>query len=246
MSRFRCFVPPRLAPYPLGANGMLDNLIKEGLKQSDCIKISFQKGAKEITGHVAPDQAWFGTEYFLACMLPDFKSKILTQLLADQKNDGPLLLSLMGQRFQDAGLTKWTSVIAKQCPDNADCTKVNFDKCIRDYLEAITRFPIVGNQLIRWLCTAKKTALILINKFMQHWVQNLTYLKGGYLRQQWKYPWRKRRVNTSSLRIPRHINSSFWTWTSWCSLTCSSSSLFFQVVSCNRQSAWSSWEDCQG
>jgi hypothetical protein len=41
----------------LGANGMLDNLIKEGLKQHNCIKISFKKKAKQITGHVAPDQA---------------------------------------------------------------------------------------------------------------------------------------------------------------------------------------------
>jgi hypothetical protein len=41
----------------LDANGTLDNLIKEGLKQPNRIKISFEKGAKEITGHVAPDQA---------------------------------------------------------------------------------------------------------------------------------------------------------------------------------------------
>ncbi len=41
----------------LGADGMPDNLIKEGLKQPECIKISFEKGAKEITGHVTPDQA---------------------------------------------------------------------------------------------------------------------------------------------------------------------------------------------
>jgi hypothetical protein len=32
----------------LGANGMPDNLIKEGLKQPDRIKISFKKGAKEM------------------------------------------------------------------------------------------------------------------------------------------------------------------------------------------------------
>ncbi len=42
---------------PLGANGMPDKLIKEGLEQPNCIKISFKKGAKEITGHIAPDQA---------------------------------------------------------------------------------------------------------------------------------------------------------------------------------------------
>jgi hypothetical protein len=41
----------------LGANGTPDNLIKEGLKQPDRIKIFFEKGAKEITGHIATNQA---------------------------------------------------------------------------------------------------------------------------------------------------------------------------------------------
>jgi hypothetical protein len=54
------------------------NLFKEGLKQPDHIKISFEKGAKEITGHVAPDQAQFGTEYFLLYTLSNFNSKMLT------------------------------------------------------------------------------------------------------------------------------------------------------------------------
>jgi hypothetical protein len=162
----------------LGANDMPDNLIEEGLKQPDCIKISFKKGAKEITGHVAPNQAQFGTEYFLMYTLPDFKSNILTRLSDTQKDDGPLLLSLMGQ---DVCLTKWTSVIAKQCPNNADHTKANFNKCIRDYLEAVAGFPNVGNQLICLLCTAKKPALIPMHEFMRCQVQHLSYLKGGYL-----------------------------------------------------------------
>jgi hypothetical protein len=41
----------------LGADGTPDNLIKEGLKQPDQIKISFEKGTEEITGHITPDQA---------------------------------------------------------------------------------------------------------------------------------------------------------------------------------------------
>jgi hypothetical protein len=41
----------------LGANGTQDNLTYEGLKQPVQIKISFKKGAKEITGHVVPNQA---------------------------------------------------------------------------------------------------------------------------------------------------------------------------------------------
>ena len=64
----------------LGANAMPDKLIKEGLKQPNQIKVSFEKGTKEVTSHVAPDQARFGAEYFLAYTLPDFKSKILTWL----------------------------------------------------------------------------------------------------------------------------------------------------------------------
>ncbi len=90
-------------------------------------------------------------------MLPNFKSKILTQLSDLQKDNCPLLFSLLGQCFQDVGLTEWTSIVAKQCPDNADCTKANFDECIRDYLEAVAGFPNIGNQLIRWLCIVALT-----------------------------------------------------------------------------------------
>jgi hypothetical protein len=151
----------------LDANGTPDNLIKEGLKQLNCIKISFEKGDKEITGNVATNQAQFGAEYFLAYTLPNFKSKILTRLLAEQKDNGPLLFNLMGQCLQDVRLTEWTSVIAQRCPNNADCTKVNFDKCIKDYLKAVARFPNLGNQLICWLCTAKKLALMPIHEFMR-------------------------------------------------------------------------------
>jgi hypothetical protein len=60
----------------LGADGMPDKLTKEGMKQPDCIKITFEKGTQDITGHVAPDQAWFGPKYFLSFLLLDFKSKI--------------------------------------------------------------------------------------------------------------------------------------------------------------------------
>ncbi len=151
----------------LGANGMLDKLIEDSLKQPNQIKVSFEKGAKEITGHVAPSQARFGAEYFLAYTLPDFKSRILTQLSDAQRDNGPLLFSLLSQCFQDVGLTKWTSVIAKRCPDDADWMKDNFDKCIRDYLEAIAGFPNIGDQLICWLCTAKKPALMPMHEFMR-------------------------------------------------------------------------------
>jgi hypothetical protein len=73
----------------LVAGGTPDNLIKEGLKQPDQIKISFKKGTKKLSGHIAPDQAQFGPKYFLAFTLPNFKSKILTQLSDAQKDNGP-------------------------------------------------------------------------------------------------------------------------------------------------------------
>ncbi len=70
---------------------MPDKQIEEGLKQPNQIKVSFKKGTKEITGHVMPNQARFDAEYFLAYTLPDFKSKILTQLSAKQKDNSQLL-----------------------------------------------------------------------------------------------------------------------------------------------------------
>jgi hypothetical protein len=171
----------------LGADGMPDKLIKEGLKQLDQIKVSFEK-EKEITGHVAPNKAWFGAEYFLANTLPDFKPKILTQLLYAQKDNGPLLFSLLSQCFQVVGLTKWTSVVAKQCPNNADWTKATYDECIRDYLEAVAGFPNISDQLICWLCMAKKPALMPMQEFMWRQVQLLSYLESDYLRQTMDVP----------------------------------------------------------
>ncbi len=55
-----------------------------------------QHGHLDITRHVAPDQARFEPEYFLA----------LTE-------DGPPLFDLIGQCFQDVGLTKWNKVVVK-------------------------------------------------------------------------------------------------------------------------------------
>jgi hypothetical protein len=74
----------------------------------------------------------------------------------------------MGQCFQDFGLTEWTSVIAKRYPNNADCKKANFDKCIWDYLEVVVGFPNIGNQLIFWLHTSEKPTLMPMHMFMQH------------------------------------------------------------------------------
>jgi len=44
--------------------------------------------------------------------------------------------------------------------------KANFNKRIRDYLEAVAGFPNIGDQLIRWLCSSKKPALMPMHEFM--------------------------------------------------------------------------------
>jgi hypothetical protein len=80
------------------------------------------------------------------------------------------------------------SVIAKQCPNNADFKKANLEECIKDYLKSVAGFPNVGNQLICWLCMAKNTALMPMHKFMRHQVQLLSYLEGGYLCQMMEVP----------------------------------------------------------
>ena len=87
----------------------------------------------------------------------------------------------MGQCFQGIGLTKWTSVIAKRCPNDADCAKANVDKCITDYFEAVAKFPNIGDQLIFWLRTSRKPALMPMHEFMRCGVQLLSYIGGGYL-----------------------------------------------------------------
>jgi hypothetical protein len=107
-----------------------------------------------------------------------------------QKANGPLLFAIQPHEgcFQGVGLTEWTSIIAKQCPNNADCRKSNFNNCIRDYLEAVAGFPNIGNQLICWLRTSKKPALMPMHKFMRRQVQLLSYLEGGFLCQTMDVP----------------------------------------------------------
>jgi hypothetical protein len=68
-----------------------------------------QHGHLDITRHVMPDQARFEPEYFL----------VLTV-------DGPTLFNLIGQCFQDVGLTKCNNVVGKQCPNDTNLAKASF------------------------------------------------------------------------------------------------------------------------
>jgi hypothetical protein len=68
-----------------------------------------QHGHLDITRHVGSNQAQFESEYFIA----------LTE-------DGPILFNLIGQCFQDVGLTEWKYVVRKQCPNNTNLAKASF------------------------------------------------------------------------------------------------------------------------
>ncbi len=78
----------------LGSDGMPDRTIEDGLKQPDRIKISFTANSKEYSASIAPDQAHFGPEFFLAMRLPDFKHQVVNRLPATKKRpDRPFFLS---------------------------------------------------------------------------------------------------------------------------------------------------------
>ena len=112
----------------LGPDGLPDQAIADGLKQPDHIKISFTVNGNELTGSIAPDQARFGPEFFLAQRLPDFESKVVLQLPVNKQHDGPTLFPLMEQCFQEVGLTKWLNVISARCPENDSKT---FDNLVK-------------------------------------------------------------------------------------------------------------------
>jgi hypothetical protein len=75
----------------LGPDGLPDQVIKNGLKQPNQIKISFTVGGKEMTSSVVPGQAHFGPEFFLLQTLPYFETKIVLCLSANNQQDRPTM-----------------------------------------------------------------------------------------------------------------------------------------------------------
>ena len=116
---------------------MPDHTIEDGLKQ----KISFTANSKEYSASIAPDQARFGPEFFLAMTLPDFKHQVVNRLPANKKEDGPTLFPLLKQCLQEVTLSKWCNAVLMRCPTNDNKTYKNFLGCIQDYLEALAGPP---------------------------------------------------------------------------------------------------------
>ena len=189
----------------LGSDGMPDRTIEDGLKQPDRIKISFTANSKEYSASIAPDQARFGPEFFLAMTLPDFKHQVVNRLPANKKEDGPTLFPLLEQCLQEVALTEWRNVVSTRCPTEESKTYESFLECIRDYLEALAGFPNVGDQLIRWLHTVKKPALMPVHDFMRRRVQLMTYLEDGLLRRTMALPGDQEKIEQVFFSVPlRH------------------------------------------
>ncbi len=192
----------------LGTNGMPDKLIKEGLKQPDWIKISFEKGSKNITGHVAPDQA---RKYFLAFMHPDFKSKILTWLSEAKKEDDPTLFNLMGQCFHDVDLTKSTNVSgptllvsdAPMIPTSWRRTLMSVSGITSMQLpgsQTLATYWFVGFALPRSPCSWQCISLCHVECSSP-----ATFTAANSVKR-WSCPQHKKKANKSSLCSPRRIS----------------------------------------
>jgi hypothetical protein len=191
----------------LGANGMLDKLIKKGLKQTNWIKVSFEKGQKEHTGHVAPDRDLDPIIYLYLHFMTLSQRSSLNFLRPTR--DSPTLFSLMGQCFEDVSLTKWTNIVCKWCPNKMHLVKENSDDYIRDYLKAVAGFLNIGNQLICWLCVAKKPKFMLMHEFMRRWVQLFSYLDSRLLRWRMELPTAQEKAKQIFLTKPKAHQFNF-------------------------------------
>lgn len=189
----------------LGADGLPNNLIEEGMKQPDTIKVQYKTGTKEKehSAYVVPDQALFGPEYFITYTRPAFQ-EIVNRLPDDDKKNAVMLFDIMGQCFRGTGKTEWNNVVSKRCPTDADKSPDKLEECQRDYLEAVAGFPNVGDQLIRWFQTAKKPALMPFKEYMRRRVQLFSYLDSGLLRTTMAKPTDQEKVEQIFLGQPKN------------------------------------------
>ncbi len=142
------------------------------------------------TRHVAPDQARFEPEYFLA----------LTE-------DGPPLFNLIGQCFQDVSLTEWNKVVGKQCLNDNDLAKASFKKWTRDYQR---QSPGCPKQTTNW-----SVGLALQRSLNSCWYMNSCNVGHSYSAistvatsiRQWSCQQRRRRANRSSSQYLMHIST---------------------------------------
>ncbi len=139
---------------------------------------------------------WSGTiwapEYFLAL-----------------REDGPTLFNLIGQCFQDLA---WPYQMEQCCqkvmPQQYWPCEGKFQRVNQGLPEAVTRLSNICDQLICWLCIAKKPAFMLIHDFMQWQTQLFSYLDNGHLHWTMELPTAQEKSNQIFLCTSRRISTS--------------------------------------
>jgi hypothetical protein len=76
----------------------------------------------------------------------------------------------------------------KAMPQRYQPCKSKFQRVDLGLPEAVTRLSNIGDQLIHWLCIAKKPVFMLIHEFMQRQTQLFSYLNNGYLHWTMELP----------------------------------------------------------
>ncbi len=113
------------------------------------------------------------------------------------------------QPYRSVFLGRWSYQMEQSCrkamPWRYQPFECKFQRVNPGLLEAATRVSNVGDQLICWLCIAKKPAFMLIHEFMQRQTQLFSILDNAYLHQTMKLP---TAASKSSLRNSRRISTS--------------------------------------
>jgi hypothetical protein len=125
-------------------------------------------------------------------MLPKFESKIILRLPMNKQCDGPMLFLLMGQCFQEVGLTKWTNVVSACCPDKDAKTFNNLVECQQDYLETLA--PNIDDQLICWFHTDQKPVLMPMHDYIRCQVQLFRNREKGLLHKMMELPTKQEKI----------------------------------------------------
>ncbi len=149
-----------------------------------------QHGHLDVTKHVAPNQAWFEPDYFLALM-----------------EDGSTLFNFIGQCFQGIILTKCNNVVGKRCPNNTNLA-ASFKEWTQDYQR---QSPGCPTQETNWF-----VSFALQRSLHSCWYMNSCNVGHSYSAtsttatsiKQWSCQQHGRRANRSSLRTSRCIRTS--------------------------------------
>jgi hypothetical protein len=150
-----------------------------------------QHGRLYMTRHVAPDQARFEPEYFIA----------LTE-------DGLTLFNLIGQCFQEVGLTEWNKVVGKQCPDNTNLAEASFKEWTQDYQRQSPGCPIKAtNWFVGFALQRSLHSCWYMNSCNNGHSYSATLTMATSIKQ-WSCQQRRIRANRSSSHPSRCISTS--------------------------------------